>query len=292
MKTLSQVLDGSLKLTRGGESYDTANIPQRGLTLTAGPMSILALPPLEQEPPHQRAQRATNAASWLASPELRAVRTSLQYANRFNESKGVDEYVPAFVSVSVRLESLSETAHERVLTLMHPASVEEITYHLNRLLLHRRKASIGEATLPAFIEDVAGDLRRLGVTTLGMALTASALRLHPLDQWYPQWPEIESVACAVENGLKAMLRPMEQPTALPNPDISRDRRDIPKAKWLQQDWQDWVDEAARMAAMWRENGEIERAKDWVEVVRGRIMEFDSEARGFKIIESEVAKWVL
>lgn len=233
-----------------------------------------------------------NAVSWLASPELLAVKTSLQYANRFNESKGFDEYVPVFVSVSVRREYLSDAAHERVLTLMHTASVEEITYHLNRLLLHRRKAGIGEATLPAFIEDVAGDLRRIGVTTLGMAITASALRLHPLDQWYPQWPEIESVACAVENGLKAMLRPMEQPKSLAKPDIPRDRRDIPKAKWMQKDWQEWVDEAASMASMWRDNGEIERAKDWVEVVRGRIMEFASEARGFKINDPEEAKWDL
>lgn len=283
MRTLSQVLDGSSLLTHGGENSDTANSPQHGLTPIAGRTNTLTLPPVEDEPPHQRAQRATNAASWLASPELLAVKTGRDYAVRDGE------FVAVGLVVNVDPSLIPPNAFERVLKLLHPATFEEIVYHLNRLALHRRKSGIGEATLPAFIEDVAGDLRRLGVTTLGIAVTAMTLRTNAADQWFPQWEEIEKVAASVESSLRVFTKPDSAEKLLVKRDERRFRN---RDKWDKADWQGFVNDAASMARMWNGMGEVEKAREWVETVRGRIMEFDSVARGFKIDEPEEAKWVL
>lgn len=101
--------------------------------------------------------------------------------------------------------NLPENYRDKLVSYLGYASIGEIAFQLAKLLLHRRKGGLGEAAMPQFIEDVAGDLRRLNISSLGMALLNDHLRRERKTPWFPDWEEIEAAARAIETGIDKAL---------------------------------------------------------------------------------------
>lgn len=116
----------------------------------------------------------------------------------------MDEWVETWAKLDVDASAIPLEQRYRLESLMGRASHGEIVWHLTRMALHRPKGSLGEYTLPAFIEDVAHDLKAKGVTSLGMAMTTQSLRLNAKNEWFPAWKEIEQVSDSVENALLSL----------------------------------------------------------------------------------------
>lgn len=138
-----------------------------------------------------------SAASWLVSPEQSIARMNFDYDivdGQFNRTGAV--------TVEFDLNKIKPEALPRLESLLHRASLVEINFHLNRLLLHRRKASLGEHSIPMFIDDITRDLYMRGVTSLGMAMTVDHLRREGKNQWFPEWNEIESASASIEASIK------------------------------------------------------------------------------------------
>jgi hypothetical protein len=125
---------------------------------------------------------------------------------RYNPETGQDEFSECGVIASVNLTDLPEQYRERINDYLGYASIGEISFQLAKLLLHRRKGGLGEASIPQFIEDIAGDLRRMNISSLGMALLNDHLRRERKTQWFPEWSEIETAALAIEAGINRALR--------------------------------------------------------------------------------------
>jgi len=158
---------------------------------------------------HQLANRAMSAASWLLSNPQKIMKMDSSYGLVYNEKTQTDDWAPIAPILTFNNEMISGQLKKRLPSLMSIASQVELIFHLNRLLLHRRKASLGEATMPMFIADLAGDLRRMQVTSLGAALLVDHLRTRPRNEWFPAWPEIESAATAIENGITDIRKHLE-----------------------------------------------------------------------------------
>lgn len=192
-------------LITGSHAATLAQTGMRHSETGCAPRNTRALPSkISRDNPAQTAQRATSAASWLQSSAVAALTTRSSYSLRFNEKTGLDEFVPVSVSVDFAPEKISREAAERMADLMDLAAHEEIVAQLTRLAVHRPKGSLGEIALPVFIEDVALDLKLIGATSLGIALTCHHLRRKPDDKWFPAWPEIERVAASFETAITRM----------------------------------------------------------------------------------------
>lgn len=102
--------------------------------------------------------------------------------------------------------TLPEAAEDRLLVMLEMASLREINYHVNRLLLHRRKGGLGELSIPQFVDDVAGMIRREGATSLGAALLVDYLIRHARNTWFPDWSEISDAIGQIESAIVKIRR--------------------------------------------------------------------------------------
>lgn len=114
------------------------------------------------------------------------------------------EWVAVGIEISVCLESMSNVPWQRLEPLFAIAGHDEVVTHIGRLALHRRKASLSEAAMPAFIEDVAHDVRAQRPSSLAVALAVSVLRTRAKDQWFPDWSEIETALGAAKQAVRAL----------------------------------------------------------------------------------------
>jgi len=192
---------------------------QLGLQNEAGRQAIQTTSQEVTQEPIQLANRAMNAASWLLSNPQKIMRMNSNYGMVFNEKTQADEWVPIAPVLSFSNELISGQIKDRLPSLLRLASQTEVIFHLNRLMLHRRKASLGEATIPMFISDLAGDLRRMQITSLGAALLVDHLRTSPRNEWFPSWPEIESAATAIERGISKLRNDLEN-----NPKVTSENK--------------------------------------------------------------------
>lgn len=183
-------------------------------------------------------QRAESAASWLLSSERNIIGMSSDYGLRHDPATGTDSYQPIATRFTLDTGKLNDEVRARLVSLLGTASRDEITTHLARLEMHRRKAGLGEAGLPAFLEDVASDLLALRVSSLGMALLARHLRTNARNQWFPAWDEIEAAALKIEAGLKVLKAPatqMIEVKAQPQQEQSKPQRPLKSyvSDWLE-----------------------------------------------------------
>jgi hypothetical protein len=56
------------------------------------------------------------------------------------------------------------------------------------------------------VQDVCGDLRREGVTCLGIALLVDYLRTNNRNSWFPEWEEIDYARSAIESKLREVRK--------------------------------------------------------------------------------------
>lgn len=136
---------------------------------------------------------------------------------RIDPDTGVSCWVQTGLALDVRGSGLPDEAFERLRDLLEPAGLSEIVVHLGRLALHRRKGGLTEAALPLFLEDVARDLMRVRVSSLGVAVLAEQLRLEAVDAWFPAWGEIEPLALAIEDGLRRLRNGESAPKEIAAP---------------------------------------------------------------------------
>lgn len=119
---------------------------------------------------------------------------------------GLDDWLPCRPVVNFDRSELTPAVEERLLQMLELASLREINYHVNRLLLHRRKGGLGELSLPQFVDDVAGMIRREGATSLGAALLVDYLIRHARNTWFPEWQEISEAVGQIEPALLKIRR--------------------------------------------------------------------------------------
>lgn len=164
---------------------------------------------------------------------------------RHNPETGFDEWVNSPFRIYIDSEKIEAQYRERMADLLEPSTRQDITTRLARLELHRRKGSLGEVGLPVFLEDLAGDLKALGISSLGMALLAQHLRTNARDQWFPAWDEIESAAKQIEAGLDN-LRPQQQigklasPVSAPVKSTAIDQTIAPEPRQVGCYFKDWL----------------------------------------------------
>ena len=188
--------------------YQEEKHGQTGMQLLGTGCGLRTLPVSQSSlnNPMETAQRAMNAVSWLASPERKTLTTGTKYEMLYNQETGLDDWLPCRPIVNFDRTQLTPAVQERLLQIIELAGLREINYHVNRILLHRRKGGLGELSLPQFVDDIAGMIRREGATSLGAALLVDYLIRHARNTWFPEWCEISAALGQIESELIKIRR--------------------------------------------------------------------------------------
>jgi len=117
------------------------------------------------------------------------------------------------VRVNLDLIKCSAEEFRKLSELTAKSDAAMITSALSRLMLHRRKASVSEATMPAFIEDVVSDLMAHTPSVLGLSIAIRTLRQNGQDDWFPSTREIIQHFKEAESHVKLAIRNYERHAA-------------------------------------------------------------------------------
>lgn len=122
----------------------------------------------------------------------------------YNPETGADDFAPCSLTIAIDASNFPEAAKSRMADLLNRAKQTEIVFMLNSLLLHRRKASLGESSIPMFIGMVASDIYAKDVSSLGVQILGDTLRKERKNQWFPEWDEIEMLISPINKAVKKL----------------------------------------------------------------------------------------
>ena len=280
MKLLSQVLNATLQPTRGEEMSNTANTPQHGLTLADGKTNTL--PAMEVPLTAEQitalssfARRLLPTVCWTEDYEtLRGEDEGGEYL----ESKPSGKLIPVIISRG-QVEGSREDALKLLASALRIGSEKSIRQAITRLAAHKFLAK-NEAQLTLLLADYTKDLAEF--PEFVVLSVCDFYRRENISKFMPTVAEMRKVCADFRFSLRReaarLSEPQEEKSTMEQP---RNRREIPQEQWPKGDWDDFIDQAEKMAAMWRKNGETKRAEEWDMIARDRKQQRESKGKNDK-----------
>jgi hypothetical protein len=194
------------------------------------------------------------------------------------ESKPSGKLIPIITSHG-QVEGSREDALKLLASAMRIGSEKSVRQTITRLAAHKFLAK-NEAQLTLLLSDYTKDLSEF--PEFVVLSVCDFYRRENISKFMPTVAEMRKVCADLRFSLRreaARLSQLEdEKSTMEQP---RNRREIPQEQWLESEWDDFIDQAEKMAAMWRKNGETKRAEEWDGVAASRKQQRESKGKNDK-----------
>jgi hypothetical protein len=194
------------------------------------------------------------------------------------ESKPSGKLIPVIISRG-QVEGSREDALKLLASALRIGSEKSIRQAITRLAAHKFLAK-NEAQLTLLLADYTKDLAEF--PEFVVLSVCDFYRRENISKFMPTVAEMRKVCADFRFSLRReaarLSEPQEEKSTMEQP---RNRREIPQEQWPKGDWDDFIDQAEKMAAMWRKNGETKRAEEWDMIARDRKQQRESKGKNDK-----------